>query len=169
AAAGAQDPAKPGSADPAPDPKPAELAGAEAASDDPKPAGPQTADGKATDGKAADGKAANRRATDGKTADDKATSGKAADARTGEGRSSGRRSAGARDTNKRRGILAVDASPWSWVLVDVDPQYHETPTKFYLEPGVHTVKLVNDNSGRTRYAKVTIEPDKLSRLDVDMN
>jgi serine/threonine protein kinase len=129
----------------------------------------KVADGKATDGKATDGKATDGKTTDGKVADGKATSGKAADTRSGEGRSSGRRSAGGRESSKRKGILAVESSPWAWVLVDIDPQYHETPAKFYLDPGVHTIKLVNDSNGRTRYARVTIEPDKLSRLDVNMD
>jgi hypothetical protein len=72
-----------------------------------------------------------------------------------------------REASKRKGVLSVDSSPWSWVTVDV--QILETPAKFYLEPGPHTVKLYNEVTGRTRYAKVTIEPDKVSRLDLDMD
>ena len=147
AAPGAQDGSKLGGADPTLDPRPAEAPGG----------APGAGDAKSIDGKATGGKA-----TDGKT-----TGGKVADGKSGEGRSTGRRSAGARDTSKHKGILSVDSRPWSWVTVGVETL--DTPAKFHLEPGVYTVRFYNEVNDRTEYTKVTIEPDKMSRLNKDMN
>jgi serine/threonine protein kinase len=186
AAPGAPDPTTPG-ADPAPDPKLAEAPGGapgagDARSTDGKAADGKATDGKATDGKATDGKTADGKATDGKTADGKTADGKTADGKTadgktprgktadgksGEGRSTGRRSVAARDTSQRKGILSVDSRPWSWVTVGVETL--DTPAKFHLDPGVYTVRFYTEVNDRTEYAKVTIEPDKMSRLNKDMN
>ncbi len=191
AAPGAQEPTKPG-ADPTPDPKAAEVPGGapgegdakstdgkatdgkatdgkatDGKATDAKAADGKTADAKATDGKATDGKATDGKATDGKTADAKATDAKATDGKSGEGRSTGRRSVAARDTSKHKGILSVDSRPWSWVTVGIETL--DTPAKFHLDPGVYTVRFYNEVSDRTEYAKVTIEPDKMSRLNKDMN
>jgi len=164
AAPGAQDPGKPGGADPTPAPQAAEAPGGA------PPAGDVGAtDGKATDGKATGGKTGDAKAIDGKATDGKATGGKTGDAKAADGKAAEARSGGRRPAaaSKRKGVLSVDSSPWSWVTVDV--QILETPAKFYLEPGPHTVKLYNEVTGRTRYAKVTIEADKVSRLDLDMD
>jgi serine/threonine protein kinase len=171
AAPGAQDPSKPGG-DPTPAPQLAEPPGGAPAVGDVGATDGKATDGKPTDGKATDGKATDGKATDGKPIGGKTTGGKAGDgkptdSKTAEARSGGRRPAGGRDASKHKGVLSVDSSPWSWVTVDV--QILETPAKFYLEPGSHTVKLYNEVNGRTRYAKVTIEPDKVSRLDLDMD
>jgi hypothetical protein len=191
AAPGAPDPTTPG-ADPAPDPKLAEAPGGAPGAGDARSTDGKAADGKATDGKATDGKATDGKATDGKTADGKTADGKTADGKTadgktadgktadgktprgktadgksGEGRSTGRRSVAARDTSQRKGILSVDSRPWSWVTVGVETL--DTPAKFHLDPGVYTVRFYNEVNDRTEYAKVTIEPDKMSRLNKDMN
>jgi hypothetical protein len=157
AAPGAQDPAKPGGPDPTPDPRATE----------PPVGAPSTGDAKSAGGQAADGKTGDVKTADARTVDARTVDARTVDARTGDGRSTGRRSAGGRDTGKHKGILTVQSTPWSWVTVDVETK--ETPAKFYLDPGVHTVKFYNEDNGRTEYAKVTIEPDKLYRLDKDMD
>jgi hypothetical protein len=169
----AQEPTKPAGADPTPDPRAADAPGlGDAKTTDGKAADGKVADGKAVDGKAVDGKAVDGKAADGKAADGKAVDGKAADGKAadgkiGEGRSTGRRSAGARDTSKHKGTLSVDSTPWSWVTVGVETL--DTPAKFHLDPGVYTVRFYNEVNDRTMYAKVTIEPDKLARLNKTMD
>lgn len=39
---------------------------------------------------------------------------------------------------------------------------------FHLPPGVHTVTFYSDENGLTRYEQVVIEPDKVVKLDEDM-
>ena len=37
------------------------------------------------------------------------------------------------------------------------------------DPGVYTVRFYNEVNDRTEYAKITIEPDKVSRLNKNMD
>ncbi len=65
------------------------------------------------------------------------------------------------------GILAVQAAPWAWVTVG--NQKKETPDKFYLAPGVYTVKFYNPENGVTKYEQVTIEAGRLEKLTASMD
>ena len=88
--------------------------------------------------------------------------------KSGKTGSSGKRVA-IKDGSKRRtapGILQVDSEPWSWVTVDVETK--ETPTKFYLPPGTHTVKFYNEVNGVTRYETIEIESDAVTKLNEPM-
>ncbi|HEX7840654.1 MAG TPA: hypothetical protein VF469_24420, partial [Kofleriaceae bacterium] len=102
----------------------------------------------------------------------KAATGKAATGKASDGRSNGKKLAAGKDggnTGKRKaaqGILQVDADPWSWVTVDVETK--ETPNKFYLPPGNHIVKFYNQENGLTRYERIVIEPDKVTKLSESM-
>ena len=133
---------------------------------DGKPSDGKPVDGKPSDGKLGDGKLGDGKPGDGKPGDGKPV-GRSSETRTGDVRSLGRRSSSARDGGRHKGILTVQSSPWSWVTVDVETK--ETPAKFYLEPGPHTVKFYSEDNGRTRYSRVTIEPDKVYRLDQKMD
>jgi serine/threonine protein kinase len=88
--------------------------------------------------------------------------------KSGKTGSSGKRVA-SKDGAKRRtapGILQVDSEPWSWVTVDIETK--ETPTKFYLPPGTHTVKFYNEVNGVTRYETIEIESDVVTKINEPM-
>jgi hypothetical protein len=149
-------------------------------------------DGKAGDGKA--GEAKNGEAKDGEAKDGEAKAGEAKDgeAKTGEAKTGEAKNGNSKNGNSKTGktgkagdghgkkvvaskdrdsgskhktaagTLQVDSDPWSWVTVDVETK--ETPTKFYLSPGPHTVRFYNQENNLTRYEKIVIEPDKVLNL-----
>ena len=94
------------------------------------------------------------------------------DARNGEprGRRVAVRESGTTTTSGKRksslGVLWVESTPWSWVTVDIETK--ETPARFYLSPGLHIVKLFNQENGLTKYEKVTIESNGTQKLKEDM-
>jgi serine/threonine protein kinase len=76
-----------------------------------------------------------------------------------------------RDAGKRKavpGILSVQSVPWSWVTVG--DQTKETPgAKFYLAPGTYQVTFHNEANGLVKVEHVTIESDKMTKLNEQMD
>jgi hypothetical protein len=97
---------------------------------------------------------------------------RSADARNGEprGRRVAVRESGTTTTSGKRksslGVLWVESTPWSWVTVDIETK--ETPARFYLSPGMHIVKLFNQENGLTKYEKVTVESNGTQKIKEDM-
>jgi serine/threonine-protein kinase len=94
------------------------------------------------------------------------------DGRNGEprGRRVAVRESGTTTTSGKRksslGVLWVESTPWSWVTVDIETK--ETPARFYLSPGMHFVKLFNQENGLTKYEKITVESNGTQKIKEDM-
>ena len=144
------------------DAKSSDARGGSARPSDARPSETRTRDAKPRDTRSGDGRGSD-------SSDDARPASRRTAERSDDSKSDSRGKRTASRDGKRKaspGILYVEARPWSWVTVDVETK--ETPARFYLPPGVHIVKLYNEENGLTKYEKVVVESDKMQKLNEDM-
>lgn len=69
----------------------------------------------------------------------------------------------------RAGSLVVHAYPWADVIVDSKPLGITPVGPMAIDPGTHTVTLVNSKLGVTRKVQVQVRPGRTASVEVDLS